>query len=107
MTWSATERRRSTLPAGGPLPIAVRTLPVRHRNVLSGTGVQVSSLDHLIKDRLRLRGYLRYMDDLALFHDDRASLARIARTVEEAAWALRLRLHPYEIKPTKGGMTFV
>ncbi len=64
-------------------------------------------IDHLVKDRLRLRGYLRYMDDMLLFHDDRAALAALARAVEEACWGLRLRLHPYAVQPTRNGVGFV
>lgn len=61
-------------------------------------------VDHLAKDRLRLRGYLRYMDDLLLFHDDRTVLTAHARTIEEACHGLRLRLHRWEILPTAGGI---
>ena len=64
-------------------------------------------VDHLVKDRLRLRGYLRYMDDMLLFHDDRAALEAVARRVEEACFALRLRLHPWCAQPTAAGLGFV
>jgi hypothetical protein len=64
-------------------------------------------VDHLVKDRLRVRPYLRYMDDLLLFADDRAALADLARRVEEACWSLRLRLHPWEVRPTASGVGFV
>ncbi len=49
-------------------------------------------LDPLDKDRLRLRGYLRYMDDMLLFHDDREALVALARQFEDACHGLRLRL---------------
>lgn len=64
-------------------------------------------IDHHIKDRLRVRPYLRYMDDLVLFADDREALARLVREVEERMWSLRLRLHRYEVMPTSGGLGFV
>jgi hypothetical protein len=64
-------------------------------------------LDHHVKDRLRLRPYLRYMDDLVLFHDDRAVLAQLAREVEEQVAAVRMRLHSYEVMPTRAGVGFV
>ena len=64
-------------------------------------------IDHLVKDRLRHRAYLRYMDDMLRFHDDRAALQRLGRTLEEACWSLRLRLHPWEVRPTHGGVSFV
>lgn len=64
-------------------------------------------VDHLVKDALRLRGYLRYMDDMLLFHDDRATLERIARRVEARCLELRLRLHPWQVQPTRAGVGFV
>jgi hypothetical protein len=64
-------------------------------------------VDHLVKDRLRVRGYLRYMDDMLLFHDDRATLRELARAVERACWDLRVRLHAWDVQPTEGGLTFV
>ena len=64
-------------------------------------------VDHLVKDRLRHRGYLRYMDDMLLFDDDRARLEALARTIEGACGALRLRLHPWCVHPTEAGVGFV
>lgn len=64
-------------------------------------------VDHLVKDRLRHRAYMRYMDDLLLFDDDRGRLDELARTVEEACHGLRLRLHPWCVHPTAAGMSFV
>jgi hypothetical protein len=64
-------------------------------------------VDHLVKDRLRVRGYLRYMDDMLLFGDDRERLRDLARTVERSCWDLRLRLHAWEVQPTEAGVTFV
>jgi hypothetical protein len=64
-------------------------------------------VDHLIKDRLRLRPYLRYMDDMLLFHDDRATLEQLAHAVERECHALRLRLHPWQVVPTRAGVGIV
>ena len=64
-------------------------------------------VDHHMKDRLRVRGYLRYMDDMLLFHDDRAALDDLARVVESRCADLRLRLHPWAVMPTRAGVGFV
>jgi len=64
-------------------------------------------VDHLVKDRLHLRGYLRYMDDMLLFHDDRRALEEVARRVEDACHGLRLRLHAWCVQPTAAGVGFV
>jgi len=67
----------------------------------------LSPVDHRAKDRLRVRAYLRYMDDLLLFGDDRATLEGQARAVEEACWRQRLRLHPWQVRATREGVNFL
>ncbi|MFO0631128.1 MAG: RNA-directed DNA polymerase [Polyangiales bacterium] len=64
-------------------------------------------VDHLVKDRLRHRAYLRYMDDMLLFGDDRVALVALARRVEDACHGLRLRLHPWDVHPTRDGVGVV
>ena len=59
------------------------------------------------KNRLRVRGYLRYMDDLLLFGETAAGLTAVARQVEEACHALRLRLHPWSVQRCDRGVGFV
>lgn len=64
-------------------------------------------VDHLVKDRRRVRPYLRYMDDMLLFDDSREALAGLARDVERACWEVRLRLHPFTVRPSREGVPFV
>jgi len=56
--------------------------------------IYLDGLDHFIKEVLRAPGYVRYVDDFALFHDDPEVLAgwqaKIARYLE----GRRLVLHP-------------
>jgi len=42
-----------------------------------------------------------------LFGDDARELAATARTLEQACWELRLRMHPWEVRPTRAGVGFV
>jgi RNA-directed DNA polymerase len=67
----------------------------------------LSAVDHRAKDRLRIRPYLRYMDDMLLFDDDRPRLEDAAHSLEELAHGLRLRLHPWQVRPTREGVSFV
>jgi hypothetical protein len=54
----------------------------------------LARLDHLIQERLRPAGYIRYTDDLLLFSDDKRQLAEAKdRLVMELARD-RLRPHP-------------
>ena len=47
------------------------------------------------------------MDDMLLFHDDHRTLESIARAVEEACHGIRLRLHPWQVMPTRAGVSIV
>ena len=71
-----------------------RGLPIGNLTSLLFANVYLDGLDHFCKEALRAKGYLRYVDDFALFHDDPACLQdwryRIARYLE----GRRLRLHP-------------
>ncbi|OQC00395.1 MAG: Group II intron-encoded protein LtrA [Candidatus Hydrogenedentes bacterium ADurb.Bin101] len=51
--------------------------------------VYLSALDHYVKDELRVRYYVRYMDDFVLFHPDKAFLSA---TMERIDGLLRDRL---------------
>lgn len=64
----------------------------------------LSPVDHRAKDRLRIRPYLRYMDDMLLFSDDKEQLRAWGHQLEEACWKQRLRLHPWQVRPCKGGV---
>jgi reverse transcriptase-like protein len=55
----------------------------------------LDGLDHFVKRELKIRGYLRYMDDFVLFSDDRSQLVNAHAVI--AAWLAeerQLRLHP-------------
>ena len=71
-----------------------RGLPIGNLTSQFFANVHLDGLDHFCKEVLRAKGYLRYMDDFALFHDDPEQLedwrVRIARFLE----GRRLRLHP-------------
>lgn len=67
-----------------------------------GLGSQVSQLialavlddlDHYIKERLRVKHYIRYMDDFVLIHHDKAFLQRCRVEVENFLCGIGLRLN--------------
>lgn len=47
-----------------------RGLPIGNLNSQFFANVYLDGLDHFCKEVLRAKGYLRYVDDFALFHDD-------------------------------------
>jgi hypothetical protein len=64
----------------------------------------LSPIDHRIKDRLRVRAYLRYMDDMLLFGNDAKHLARWGNEIERHCLEHRLRLHPWQVRRTNDGV---
>lgn len=67
----------------------------------------LSPIDHRAKDRLGIRPYLRYMDDMLVFGDDRREVNNWAAELQRAAERLRLRLHPWQVHPTRAGVSFL
>lgn len=82
-----------------------------------GLGSQVSQLtelavlddlDHYIKERLRIRHYIRYMDDFILIHEDRAVLENALKDITEKLAALGLTLNSKtQIYPLKQGVIWL
>lgn len=57
-------------------------------------GISVlSPLDHYIKERLRVRHYIRYMDDLILIHHDKEFLKKCADDIESKLQAIGFELN--------------
>jgi len=66
-------------------------------------------LDHFIKEHLRCRAYLRYVDDFALFADSKWTLWRWKQEIEVFLQQYRLRLNERRsaISPTTAGRPFL
>ena len=54
----------------------------------------LSGVDHYVKERLRVKGYVRYMDDLVLVHEDREFLEECLRAISVELAKLGLSVHP-------------
>lgn len=70
----------------------------------------LSGLDHFIKETLRIRGYVRYMDDMVLFADDKDILwdacERVAGFLQERL-QLRLKDLATLLAPVSQGLSFL
>lgn len=71
-----------------------RGLPIGNLTSQFFANVYLDPLDHFVKERLRARGYVRYVDDFALFDDDRTRLADMREAVAVFLAGRRLSLHP-------------
>jgi RNA-directed DNA polymerase len=64
--------------------------------------------DRYVKESLRVRGYVRYMDDMLLWGDDRRELQRVQRECERfAADELRLEFKPAQVRCVEQGISFL
>ncbi len=57
----------------------------------------LNGLDHFIKHELKVKAYLRYVDDLFLLSNDKCELHRWQRRIAQYLESIRLRLHPSKI----------
>ena len=71
-----------------------RGLPIGNLTSQLFANVYLNPLDHYCKQVLRAKGYLRYVDDFAVFHDDRRQLEQWRNRIETFLHGRRLRLHP-------------
>ena len=68
----------------------------------------LDDIDHYIKERLRIRHYIRYMDDFILIHEDRQTLERARDEIRERVEALGLTLNgKTQILPLRHGIVFL
>lgn len=70
-----------------------RGIPIGNLTSQFFANVYLDGLDHFVKERLRVKRYLRYVDDLACFGDDKSVLRDWRDAISEYLLGLRLRLN--------------
>ncbi len=94
--WKANEAH----PARG-LPIGNLTSQYFANHYLAG-------LDHFIKEQLRCKAYVRYMDDMVLWHRDKSVLKNAYAAINQYVQnRLCCRLKPEILNRSKHGLTFL
>jgi len=86
-----------------------RGLPIGNQTSQFLANVMLDPLDHFIKEQLRIRGYLRYADDMLLFSDDKGQLGTGRDELRDFLAGFRLKLHPRksEVFPVAEGIRFL
>ena len=71
--------------------------------------VYLNPLDHLVKEQLGCRHYIRYCDDFVILADDKDWLQEVKFQIGEYLMLLRLKLHPRkcQVFPVKDGTDFL
>ncbi len=71
-----------------------RGLPIGNLTSQLFGNIYLNGLDHFVKEVLRVPGYVRYVDDFALFHDDPVVLAHWRQQIAHYLEGRRMILHP-------------
>lgn len=86
-----------------------RGLPIGNLTSQFFANIYLNRFDHFVKETLRCKAYIRYVDDFVVFSNNKSILWEIKREIESALVLLRLKLHPDKghIHCTKKGLTFL
>ena len=86
-----------------------RGLPIGNLTSQFFANIYLNGLDHFIKEVIKTPKYVRYVDDFALFADDRDFLVEARGKIEEYLIKLRLKIHPIksQLFATKYGASFL
>lgn len=69
-------------------------LPIGNLTSQFFANAYLNGFDHSVKEQLKAQQYLRFVDDFALFSNDRSFLEAAREAIETYLITLRLRLHP-------------
>jgi len=86
-----------------------RGIPIGNQTSQFFANVYLDPLDHFVKDRLQIPGYVRYVDDFLVFSNDKTQLDHVRQLIREFLISLRLKLHPNKsvIFPVTEGIRFL
>ena len=86
-----------------------RGLPIGNLTSQFWANCYLNPFDHFVKRELRCPGYVRYVDDLLLFGDDKGQLWDWKAAVVERLAGLRLTIHSEcaQVRPTTEGLPFL
>jgi retron-type reverse transcriptase len=85
-----------------------RGLPIGNLTSQFWANVYMNPIDHFISRELRCDAYVRYVDDMLLFGDDRRSLADARERLVGRLARMRLTIHPgAHVRPVAEGFPFL
>jgi RNA-directed DNA polymerase len=86
-----------------------RGLPIGNLTSQFWANCYINPFDHFVKRELRCKGFVRYVDDVLLFGNDKAQLWTWKRAVIERLARLRLTIHEAraQVRPVTEGFPFL
>jgi len=105
------ERTERRWPVGGSLLEArdhALGLPIGNLTSQFFANVYLDGFDHFVKQTLRVKGYVRYVDDFILFGSSRAEIRHLGSLVRDHLRGLLLEIHPdkYRALRSASGVDF-
>ena len=84
-------------------------LPIGNQTSQNFALLYLDKLDRFVKERARVKGYVRYMDDMILLHEDREKLRQTLHGMEQIARRdLKLEFNEKtQITPLRNGIDFL
>lgn len=67
----------------------------------------LNPLDHFIKERVKAKGYIRYVDDMLLFSNSKRFLLEAIEKIKYFLEAFRVKIHPLKIKLLNTSKAFI
>ncbi len=89
--------------------ISGKGLPLGNYTSQFFANVYLNHLDHFIKNKLKAKYYIRYVDDFVILHKNRKKLLEYMDKIKKYLRFLKLELHPdkSEIHALRNGVTFL
>ncbi len=91
-------------------PIQIKKgLPLGNQTSQFFGNIYLNEFDHFVKEKLKIKGYIRYVDDMIFFHNDKSFLENSISKIQKFLDKYRLKIHPLKIKhlDTKDGFEFL
>ncbi|MCK9985644.1 MAG: RNA-directed DNA polymerase [Azoarcus sp.] len=104
------DRYDDIFPPGSPYhQTAAKGMPIGNLSSQLFANIYLSDFDHWVKETLRVRHYIRYVDDMVVLGTDPAELRRIGAQIVERLAADGLVIHPRKVRlaPVPDGIPFL
>ncbi|MFH1978126.1 MAG: reverse transcriptase/maturase family protein [Candidatus Aenigmatarchaeota archaeon] len=84
-------------------------MPIGNLTSQTFANVYLNSLDYFVKQKLRARYYIRYLDDFVIFDRSKEKLEKYKNQISEFLKTIKLELHPNKSKiiPLHKGINFL
>ncbi|MDE0426804.1 MAG: reverse transcriptase/maturase family protein [Candidatus Poribacteria bacterium] len=86
-----------------------RGIPIGNLTSQFFANIYLNGFDHSVKEDLKCRYYIRYVDDFVVLENDKARLHQVKAEMDTYLTQLRLKLHPHkcQVSPVKDGTDFL